>query len=312
MGLNSSGPISLGGSTVGQSVNLELGNAATAQISLGQSTVRSLAGVPSEAISLDNLHGKSSTFSFNLTSGSNLNLRTQALAAGWNGTSAVVATIPSGNTIQSASTGTAALTINGSFPAGVTLINNGAITGRGGNGGNGGNAASTPSPGSSGLSGGIGLLVSVAVTINNASGIVSGGGGGGGGGGGQYTVAKGVFYFGGGGGGGGAGVSSGGAGGTQSGGSAGSGNGTAGNPGTITTFGTGGAGAGPTSGAYGGTGGNGGALGSNGVVGGIGNKGSFPSGTSAAGGALGAAGSCTSGNVNITWIATGTRNGPLN
>jgi hypothetical protein len=41
-------------------VNVELGNAGTTAISLGQSTVRALAGIPSGAISLNSLHGKSS------------------------------------------------------------------------------------------------------------------------------------------------------------------------------------------------------------------------------------------------------------
>jgi hypothetical protein len=41
-------------------VNTELGRSATATISLNESAVRSLAGVPSGAISMDNLRGKSS------------------------------------------------------------------------------------------------------------------------------------------------------------------------------------------------------------------------------------------------------------
>lgn len=52
MALNSSGPISLGGSTSGQSINLELGQSATATVSLNDSNVRSLAGVPSGAITM--------------------------------------------------------------------------------------------------------------------------------------------------------------------------------------------------------------------------------------------------------------------
>ena len=59
MTLNSSGPISLGGSTVGQSVNLELGNSATTQISLNDTAVRNLAGISSGAISLNDLYGTS-------------------------------------------------------------------------------------------------------------------------------------------------------------------------------------------------------------------------------------------------------------
>jgi hypothetical protein len=61
MTLNSSGPISLGGSTSGQSINLELGQSATAQISLNDTNVRSLAAVPSGAIVVPtNFYGKSS------------------------------------------------------------------------------------------------------------------------------------------------------------------------------------------------------------------------------------------------------------
>lgn len=44
MPLNNTGPISLGGSTTGQSVNLELGQSATAQISFNDANVRTLTG----------------------------------------------------------------------------------------------------------------------------------------------------------------------------------------------------------------------------------------------------------------------------
>lgn len=52
MALNNSGPISLGGSTTGQSINLELGFAATATISLNDADVRELAGVATGAITV--------------------------------------------------------------------------------------------------------------------------------------------------------------------------------------------------------------------------------------------------------------------
>jgi hypothetical protein len=64
MALNASGPIILGGSTVGQSINLELGLSATAQISLDDAVVRTLAGVPSGTIIMPtNFWGKSSGYS---------------------------------------------------------------------------------------------------------------------------------------------------------------------------------------------------------------------------------------------------------
>lgn len=53
MTLQSSGAISLG------DVNVELGRSSTANISLGETAVRTLAGVASGAISLSNLYGKS-------------------------------------------------------------------------------------------------------------------------------------------------------------------------------------------------------------------------------------------------------------
>ena len=59
MSLNSTGPISLGGSTAGQSLEIELGETGIQPISMGDSIVRGLLGVPSGAISLGNGYGKS-------------------------------------------------------------------------------------------------------------------------------------------------------------------------------------------------------------------------------------------------------------
>jgi hypothetical protein len=65
MTLNSSGPISLGGSTAGQSINLELGKSATATVSLNDTDVRTLAGVASGAIVMPtNFYGKSAVTIF--------------------------------------------------------------------------------------------------------------------------------------------------------------------------------------------------------------------------------------------------------
>ena len=64
MTLNSSGPISLGGSTSGQSINLELGQGASTQVSLNDANVRTLAGVASGQISMPaNFWGKSTSTS---------------------------------------------------------------------------------------------------------------------------------------------------------------------------------------------------------------------------------------------------------
>lgn len=62
MTLSSSGAISLGGSTTGRSVNLELGKSATAQISMNDTAVRTLAGKSSGAIVLPtDFYGKSAS-----------------------------------------------------------------------------------------------------------------------------------------------------------------------------------------------------------------------------------------------------------
>lgn len=75
MALNGSGPISLGGATSGQSINLELGQSATAQVSLNDAAVRSLAGVSSGAIIMPtNFYGKSSLSYVARTSGTTSSL----------------------------------------------------------------------------------------------------------------------------------------------------------------------------------------------------------------------------------------------
>lgn len=64
MALNSTGPLSLGGSTVGQSINLELGQSATALASINATNFRTLAGVASGQISISNFYGKSSSVGY--------------------------------------------------------------------------------------------------------------------------------------------------------------------------------------------------------------------------------------------------------
>lgn len=77
MALNNSGPISLGGSTTGQSVNLELGLSATAQISFNDAAVRTLTGTSSSTalIMPTNFYGKSSSLFTRRTSGVTETLR---------------------------------------------------------------------------------------------------------------------------------------------------------------------------------------------------------------------------------------------
>lgn len=60
MALCASGEMALGGSTTGRSVNLELGRSATAGICMNETEVRTLAAVPSGAISMNCFYGKSS------------------------------------------------------------------------------------------------------------------------------------------------------------------------------------------------------------------------------------------------------------
>jgi len=60
MALNSSGPISLGGATTGQSINLEVGVPATSTVSLNDTVVRTLAGVATGQIVVPtDFYGKS-------------------------------------------------------------------------------------------------------------------------------------------------------------------------------------------------------------------------------------------------------------
>lgn len=301
MALPPSGAISF------NNINVELGVSGTTQASLGQTSYRTLAGVPSGAISMSNFYGKANQFAFTISSNqTNANLRTLAVNAGWNQSSRVVATINAGIFVYSTSTGTPALTVNGSFPGGVELVNNGTIQGMGGAGGAGGGTAnfpnSGPAAGSAGASGGLALSVSSPVSINNAGRIAGGGGGGGGGRGAAYDTPKGFIANNAGGGGGGLGGTGGAAGNGGSGGSWGYSNGNPGSAGTLTTNGSGGSG----------PGGNGGAGGSYGAAGASGTSSGTPQSRWVAGPySGGAGGGAVTGNANITWIATGTRNGGI-
>ena len=176
MTLPASGQISL------SQVNTELGYSSTASITMNDSAVRTLFGVSSGAISMSNGWGKANAWSGTITSNQQqLNLRTWATGAGWNGTTKATITVNAGVYIWSDSTGTAGLTIDGSWPGGCFLVNNGYIMGKGGAGG--------------GNNGGPAISLGVSCTITNNSYIAGGGGGG------AHSIRDGnPYYFGAGGG----------------------------------------------------------------------------------------------------------------
>lgn len=266
-------------------INEEMGLPANSTVSLGHTNVRGLVGATGQ-LTLNSLRGVSAVFVMNLFSANNINLRDAAIAAGWNQTYAIAATIPAGNVIGSTSTASPALNIQGSFPKGVTIINAGSIVGAGGAGG----AGVSGGVGGNGGNGGTALNVNSTslISVNNLGTIGGGGGGGGAGGSTQYSQTSGKttsYYLStGGGGGGGAGSGAG-----------GSPNGAAGSSGAG-----GGGGAGSPNYTQGGAGGS------------LGNSGASGTGGSyrgAGGGGLG--GAAVVGNSNITWILTGVRLGSV-
>jgi hypothetical protein len=305
-------------------VNVELGLAGTTLITMNDAAVRTLAGVGGSGtpISMQNLQNKSNRVTASATisaNTSNYTLNTAKAPGYSSGKTDMTLTINSGIFVSSGSTGTAAFIVDTSWAAGdtVTVVNNGTIIGRGGNGGNGVNGGN----GGSGGGGGLGLLVQRALTLNNLN-RISGGGGGGGAGKGSVAAPASASGSGGGGGiGGSSGGTSGGfTGAQQIAPSPGSG-------GTLTSAGSGGGGGGGanyivstcTQGenntstvAYYGAGGNGGTYGSSGSSGGSSPTSVSPCGFSnGSGGGGGGGGGAISGNSNITYINTGTRDGGI-
>jgi hypothetical protein len=307
-------------------VNVELGLAGTTLITMNDAAVRTLADVGGSGtpISMQNLQNKSNRVTASATISANTAnyVLNTAKAPGYSsGKTDMTLTINSGIFVFSDSTGTAALNVDTSWAAGdtVTIVNNGTILGRGGAGGNGVNGGS----GNPGSSGGLGLLVQRALTLNNINRISGGGGGGGAGRGG---FANPVSSSGSGGGG---GIGNG---------SAGSQGGFTGSPsiapsngsaGTLTSAGGGGGGGGGNNIivgtcvqgenntsviAYYGAGGTGGTYGSSGSAGGnmfVGMLSSPCGAFTGSAGSGGGGGGAISGNSNITYINTGTRDGGI-
>jgi hypothetical protein len=234
----------------------------------------------------------SGDFAFRLVvtgSMTNLNVRSAAMAAGWDGKVPLMASITVEATGIIGSTSTAAYAFDTDvLPNGsrVTLVNKGYIVGKGGRGkdySSSGNAES----------GGPALRAQAPTTVDNLLGVIGGGGGGG---------DRSDDAYGGGGGGAGYPVGSGG----NSGLDCSVGGMGHGSSGTLTSGGGGGRGsvnAGDAENGYycalTGVGMSGGNLGNSG--GEIGGNSSGP----------GAGGAAVTGNANITWIATGTRYGTV-
>lgn len=175
MALPSTGELSL------SVINVELGAASTTQRSLNDAALRTLFGIVTAGaqISLSDGRGKSSMAKLTIAAHQQeMNLRSWAIANGWNGTSAVEITVAAGVYIYSDNVATPALTIDGSWPGGLTLINNGHIMGKGGRGGGNTNASSNPSvhyP----ESGGSAISLGAPLSIGGSGSILGGGGGGG-------------------------------------------------------------------------------------------------------------------------------------
>lgn len=178
MTLPASGPISF------NNINVELGVAGTTTASLGQTSYRTLAGVPSGAISMSNFYGKSNRGSASYTftgSTANASINVTALSGYIAGNTTITITVNSGVYLYSTGTGTPGLTLTGGSGADtLTLINNGIIMGMGGVGGTVyGNGTDVTSV-TAGEAGGNALSIGFSLTIQNNGAIVGGGGGGGG------------------------------------------------------------------------------------------------------------------------------------
>lgn len=160
-------------------------------------------GVPSSGqISFDDLRGKSNITILTAPASSilyNVNVRQALIDSGWDQNLPATYIIPATTYITSTTTATPALTVSGSFPNGITIVNNGYILGRGGNGGGSG--------GNGGAPGGHAIYLTTNCSIDNKNTIAGGGGGGGsgqtgdnyssggGGGGAPFGVNGGSAYY---------------------------------------------------------------------------------------------------------------------
>ena len=317
MTLNASGPISLAGTTAGQSIEIENGGNGTTQISLNDAAVRTLAGVPSGAITMPtNFYGKSNRVSISYTfssNTSNASLNVSSIGGYSSGKSDITVTVNSGVYLYATSTGNYGLNLSGGTTGDtLTLVNNGNILGQGGVGA--GNCIHATSGGPA-----LNVGTGVGLTINNGSGYIGGGGGGGGTGNGSNGAGGGAGAGTGGNGGGIAGGSGGGPGGSGSRGSYQACVGNGGGGGGRIIPGSGGSAGGIScngAGYGGGSGGGGAGLGGNGGSGG--SAGSVPPGclpgrnSGGGGGGWGASGGSANGGAGGCCKAAGSGGKAIN
>ena len=165
-------------------VNVELSIVGTTLISLNQASVRTLAGVPSGAISMNNLHGKSARAQIivNITTNTaNLDYIVNSILGYSFGNTDFILNINAGVYAYATGVGFPAVYIRGTASGDTVTINNsGYIIGAGGRGGD----SYSGSGWTSGSAGQVGVLFllsgGVTTTINNAAGAYIAGGGGGG------------------------------------------------------------------------------------------------------------------------------------
>lgn len=153
--------------------NVELGRNTSAEIDLNDGEVRYMAVKPQGRIAMSDLQGKANAFQTTIyESAANINVATFCFNNGWSGASKVQLTINSDVWVYSTNSNKAALIIDGDFPGGLSIINNGFIVGAGGTGG-GINSITN------GNDGGIAISTIIPLNIRN-DGYIAGGGGGGG------------------------------------------------------------------------------------------------------------------------------------
>ena len=179
MALQTSGPISL------DDIHVEAGGTTGTTCTIQDADIRELVGAQSAStISFNEFLGASAPFSFSISNSignsvNKMNVATYLTSQGWDGVGAATLTIPSNVFVWSDSTAIAGMTISGSFPNGLTVVNSGKIIGKGGDGGDNSNIGGGSANGGNG---GPAIKVTSSSTIqitNNNGAFIAGGGGGG-------------------------------------------------------------------------------------------------------------------------------------